>query len=346
MTTDQPTDAETTDAAVAAPSPPVDPLQAFAQLVNRVFAVPELAMRAPLAGELLLGHDADTSAFVLDQLIRWTALGGHRESETLLAVVAWDQQRSGRAVVRRTHGSVGVIELNSGVPVEDDDIVLAGADLGATWGLGRSVTLQTDLGYVGLWGRRRLGRAVARGDVRVGQQRAGFTTNTTDTDATTPRAEPTQRLILDGLASDFDVLSAYVALRVGASELFPVTAFGHVAWNLGASGPGEGNALGLVAGVRVGDDAIAGQTAVTLRGLYIEADAALAPLNDDALLTNLEGLAIEASFGAFEGLKFAFDALYSLQVDPDLRGFGDDRGEPGSNDPAAVRLRLSSTWSF
>jgi len=263
-----------------------------------------------------------------------------------LAVVAWDQQRSGRAVVRRTHGSVGVIELNSGVPVEDDDIVLAGADLGATWGLGRSVTLQTDLGYVGLWGRRRLGRAVARGDVRVGQQRAGFTTNTTDTDATTPRAEPTQRLILDGLASDFDVLSAYVALRVGASELFPVTAFGHVAWNLGASGPGEGNALGLVAGVRVGDDAIAGQTAVTLRGLYIEADAALAPLNDDALLTNLEGLAIEASFGAFEGLKFAFDALYSLQVDPDLRGFGDDRGEPGSNDPAAVRLRLSSTWSF
>lgn len=89
MTTEPPTDAETTDAAVAAPTPPVDPLQAFAQLVDRVFAVPDLAMRAPLAGELLLGHDADTSAFVLDQLIRWTALGGHRESETLLAVVAW-----------------------------------------------------------------------------------------------------------------------------------------------------------------------------------------------------------------------------------------------------------------
>lgn len=74
----------------AAPPPEaIDPLVAFGQVVNRVYAVPELAMRAPLAGEQILALSTDTAAFVLDQLIRWTVIGGDREGETLLALVSW-----------------------------------------------------------------------------------------------------------------------------------------------------------------------------------------------------------------------------------------------------------------
>lgn len=263
-----------------------------------------------------------------------------------LAMVRYERIGVGSARFARSHASIAGLLLRSGSPSKDDDQAMLAGATGMTVRLSRTWSLQTDVGYYGLWGERRLGRAIARGEVRVGQQHPGFTTNTTDTDATTPRLEPTQRLIVDGLGSRFHVLSGYAAVRWSGSELLPASVFGHVAWNAGARGVGEEQALGVVLGASVGDASVPGQMALTARWMRIEADAALALLADDALLTNVTGAGLEVVFGAFEGLNLGFDALYTLQVDPELRGLGDDRGELGSEDPAALRLRVFSTWTF
>ncbi len=276
----------------------------------------------------------------------WTRTGLVWDEDVTLPGALVHYKREGRGVWRRAEASVAGLYLGTGSPEVEDEVVMWAGDVGATWGLGRSVEVSAEVGYFDLVGRRKLGQAIAGDQVRVGRRKGGFTTNTTDTDAATPKAELTQRLAYDGLGSDFNVLTGYASVRWEAARWLPLRGFGHVAWNAGAKGAGEEQALGWVAGVQAGEAVKPGRGEVRVQWVHIAADATLAVYNKDAWLTNLAGWEVDARFVAWGGLYVGFEGIVSWQVAPELRGFGDDRGEPGFSDPTAVRARAVTGWKF
>jgi hypothetical protein len=276
----------------------------------------------------------------------WTRTGLVWDPDVTLPGAVVQYARESRGVWRRAALSLAGLYLGTGDPESEDELAMWAGDVGATWGIGRSLQIEASLGYFDLVGRRKLGQAIAADQVRVGRRKAGFTTNTTDTDATTPTLDISQRLAYDGLGSDFNVVTGYLSARWEAARWLPLSLFGQLAWNAGARGLGEDNDLGWVAGLRVGEATAPGRGELVVQRLYIEADATLALYNKDAWLTNAQGWEVNARFIAWEGLYVGFEGMLTWQVDPMLRGFGDDRGEAEVADPTAVRVRAVTGWDF
>ena len=249
------------------------------------------------------------------------------------------------ALLARLRFNLGAACLFSGDPEPADNVWLLGAALGLDLDLD-GAALSLDLGAFHLFGNQRLGRASARGDLKVGARPAGFTANTTPSDADDPQAELTRRLIVDGLASEFDVLTLKAAFTLGQRDDTPLILDLQIALNLGAAGPGRDQALGLRAGLQFGRADTPGQGQIRLDGVMIGADATLDAFNPDLLGTNILGVGLSSALCAFEGLTLGFESLLSAQLDPDLRGLGDARGEPSPGAPDALQLLVTTRYVF
>ncbi len=245
----------------------------------------------------------------------------------------------------RAHFNAGVGYLSAGQPDGGDETYILGIETGASWALG-SVQVSVDLGYFDVVGHRRLGRGIARGDLRVGLRPVGFTANTTDTDDTQAQEEITRRLVNDGLASDFTVLRLRLEVSTPLAEAMELIFDVHAAHNLGASGPGSDHATALEAGLQLGRADVVGQGQVRLVGVMIGSDAVLDAFNNDMYGTNLVGGGVSGALMLFEGMRLGFEGLYSEQLEGTLRGLGDGRGEPLSGDPQAFQLHVTVNYAF
>lgn len=261
--------------------------------------------------------------------------------------VHYDRDGDEGALWANARMNVGVAYLSANQPQSGDEITMLGVELGATWAL-EGPTLTVDLGYFDLFGARRFGRGLARGDVRVGARPRGFTANTTDTDATAGAdAELTRRLVVDGLASDFNMLRARAALRFELAESLPLILDVHGVVNLGASGPGEGHGLGGELGLQLGEAQAAGQGQVRLSGVMLGADAVLDAFNSDMLGTNVLAGRLCAAMVIFQDVSLGFEGQLSVQADDALRGLGDGRGEPlAGGDLTAAQLHVFVQTSY
>jgi hypothetical protein len=236
--------------------------------------------------------------------------------------------------------------LSAGLPRLEDEVWLVGGELEGRWRLGTS-HLSGSLGYMGVNGARRLGRALARGDARVGLRPAGFTANTTDSDAAVdPESELTRRLVINGLASRFQVLSLWLSWEAPLWEALPLRLSAQGAWNLGARGAGAGEGLAGVLAARLGEGARAGEGALTLRGVWIEADAVLDLFNRELYGTNLKGVGLEGALVVVEGWSLGFEGLLSWRARARLRGLGSGRLEPGGAQGAAWQLHVVTGYVF
>lgn len=202
-----------------------------------------------------------------------------------------------------------------------------------------------DAGYFGLQGARRLGRAVARGDVLVGLRPAGFSANTTDTDDTLgANRELTQRLVHDGFASDFHLVDLAASVHFALWEGMPSELQTHLVYNLGA----DDDALGAEVRWTLGESEKLGEAELGLRGVWLESDAVLDLFNEDLYGTNLVGGGISGSFHALQGLHVGFESLIGTRIDKNARGLGDGRGEPRlpGKDPLSIQVHTEVSYAF
>jgi hypothetical protein len=256
---------------------------------------------------------------------------------------AWFERLNGDDI-QRLGVDAGVAILSTGAPDSGDEVYLWGGQLGASFELDWDQHLTIELGYFGLNGARRLGRAIARGDLLVGLRPEGFTANTTDTDAQDPDAELTQRLIVEGLASRYHVLQAHLVWLFDEDDL-PLQAELEVATNVGARGPGNGQNLALSLGATLGDASRDGEGEITLRGLLIGADATLDAFNRDLYGTNLVGGELTAKLRLWGGFVLGFEHLIGTRLNDELRGLGSGRLEPGA-DGLSIQLHVTASWGF
>jgi hypothetical protein len=239
----------------------------------------------------------------------------------------------------------GLAYLAGGSPEFQDELWLYAGEARALWSW-PDQTLELALGYVGVNSSRRLGRAIGRGDLLVGQRPAGFTANTTDSDAQDPEAELTRRLARNGLASAFHVVSLWAAWRAPLAEALPLRLHLQGAVNLGADGPGRGQRWAAELGARLGQADQAGQGEVTLRGLWIQADAVLDAFNRELYGTNLVGAGLDASLMAVQGWSIGFESVVGRRAQESLRGLGSGRAEPGGASGASVQLHVVTKYEF
>ena len=277
--------------------------------------------------------------------IPWSHGGLVWDSDVALPGLFLDYDWSSEGLFSSIRFKPGYVYLFAGEPDPSDEIFVVGGELGTTLALG-GVSLDLDLGTFHLFGARDFGRAVAREDIVVGQRPAGFTSNTTDTDSEDPDAEITKRLVTNGLASEFRLVSTRIAATLDVGDDLPLAVHAHAVLNLGASGPGDGHNLAFESGVKVGEARRPGLGEVALLGLYIEADAVLDAFNRDTYSTNLTGVGVRGALMALDGLTIGFDALWSWQVEERLRGFGDGRGELEGTAAQAIQMHLSGRYAL
>lgn len=249
-------------------------------------------------------------------------------------------------VVSELRASPGLATLFYGRPDGRDDILIAGGEVGASFLLGHGGHLHADLGTFNLVGGLALGQAIARGDLSVGERSPGFTSNTTPTDDADAHAELTRRLVLDGLASHFNVVSLHLRADLGVPEAFPLSVVVHGALNAGAAGPGASENKALVVGLIGGDLSELGGGQVSVRLMAIEADAVLDAYADDAQGTNLAGVKVAGAYRFSDPLTVRFDGLLSTALDGGLRTMGDARGEPDTGRSVAMRVRVILASEF
>ena len=243
--------------------------------------------------------------------------------------------------------NLGAVYLSSGASVLEENTLLFGGELSGRWGFEHS-SLEMEVGYFDLVGARRLGRAVARGDVVVGTRPRGFSSNTTDSDLQDPDLELTRRLVVDGFSSDFNILSAGVrcVFTLGEDDPIDLVLDISAAMNLGARGAGADAPFALEVGAQFGVADKAGRGQVRLFGVAIGADAVLDLTNADLYGTNVLGVGVAGALVLFEGVTLSFDTLASAQLDPALRGLGDGRGESLASDSSAIQMRITAGYDF
>ncbi len=239
----------------------------------------------------------------------------------------------------------GYLYLSAGGVTPNDEAWAIAGEVGATLALG-TAELDVDLGTFHLLGHRHLGRAIARGDVRVGPNTAGFTRNTTPTDADPDALELTQRLGRDGFASRFHLVTVHLELGFDLADDLPGAVALSGVVNLGADGPGADLPLGVVLAFVIGDAAQPGDGEIALEGLFIGADATLDVFNRDVWGTNIAGGGVRAAFVPWTGLTVAFRTLLSVPADKDRRALGQARGELGQGDELAVQIHASTSYAF
>ncbi|MEO1268664.1 MAG: putative porin [Myxococcota bacterium] len=239
----------------------------------------------------------------------------------------------------------GIAYLIADGPNIRDESLLRGIGLAATLPVGQTSWLDFGVGYTDLSGAKELGQAIGREEVVVAQRPPGFTANTTPTDADNAEAELTQRLVDDGLANDFNLISVDGEFKVDFLEHLPFLLQAHLSWNVGAEGPGD-PPLGVLAGLGLGDMERPGRGQLRLRYLRIAADAALDLFNREHYSTNLEGVELTGALLVSQGWTVGFVSLYSWQVDTALRGLGDGRGEPYPGDPSSLRMFVNTGYAF
>ena len=239
----------------------------------------------------------------------------------------------------------GLAYLIADGPNIRDESTLLGAQVAAELPMGSGL-LEVALGYFDLSGATFVGQAIGREEAVVAQRPAGFTSNTTDSDAEDAEAELSQRLVEDGLASDFNLISLDGQVTLDLLEHMPLSLRAHVTWNVGASGPGGDQALGLLGGVGLGELERPGRGRVRVHYLRIAADAALDLLNREHYGTNVEGVEVTGDLVVAQGWTIGFVSLYSWQVEPALRGLGDGRGEPIPGDPSSLRTLVNTGYAF
>lgn len=239
----------------------------------------------------------------------------------------------------------GLVYLAGGSPEFQDEVWLYAGEARALWAW-EERSLELALGCMGVNSSRRLGRAIARGDLSVGLRPKGFTANTTDTDAQDPEAELTRRLVRHGLASAFHVVSLWAAWQTPLAQALPLRLHLQGAVNLGADGPGQDQRWAAELGARLGEARQAGDGQVTLRGLWIQADAVLDVFNRELYGTNLTGVGLDASLMALQGWTVGFESVLGWRADPALRGLGAGRAEPGGAQGASVQLHVVTQYEF
>jgi hypothetical protein len=279
--------------------------------------------------------------------VPWVHTGLVWDEDVRLPAVTAQYVREGRqdATVEQLRASPGYLYLSPGGVTPNDEVWAVAGELGATLALGES-TLDIDLGTFHLFGHKQLGRAIARGEVRVGPNPGGFTRNTTPTDADPEALELTQRLVKDGLASRYHLITLNLRFRFELAEEIPGAVQLETVVNAGAADPGADLPFGVVLAFVVGEAARPGQGEVAIEGVYIGADATLDVFNRDVWGTNVAGGGLRASFLPWEGLTIGFRTFLSVPIDQDLRGIGQGRGELGQGDEVAVQVHASSVYAF
>lgn len=279
--------------------------------------------------------------------VPWVHTGLVWDEDVRLPIVAARYVRDGKpdSSVAQLRFTPAYLYLSSGGARPDDEVWALAGELGATLDFG-AVELQLDLGTFNLFGHRHLGRAIARGDVRVGPNTAGFTRNTTPTDAADAQLEPTQRLVHDGLASRFHLVTVHARLEWELTDDVPGALETELVYNAGAADPGADLPLGVALALSVGALRDQGDGEVALEAVYIGADATLDLFNRDIWGTNIAGGGVRAGFVPWAGLTIAFRTLLSVPVDDTLRATGQARGEVGQGDELAVQVHTSATYAF
>lgn len=279
--------------------------------------------------------------------VPWVHRGLVWDEDVRLPMVRADFVRDGKPgdTVDQWRFHPAYIYLSPGTSAPDDEVWAVAGEFGLTVeGDGHSLDL--DLGTMHLFGHRQLGRAIARGEVRVGPHTAGFTRNTTPTDAHERELEVTQRLVRDGLASRFHTVNLRLRYAFELTEDTPGALELELVYNAGADAPGDELPLGVVFALIAGEADRPGEGEIALEGVYIGADATLDLFNRDLWGTNVVGGGFRGAFVAWKGLTVAFETLVSLPADDELRALGQARGEVGEGDELAVQIHASAVYGF
>jgi hypothetical protein len=160
------------------------------------------------------------------------------------------------------------------------------------------------------------------------------------------QAELSQRLVEDGLASRYHLVSSRLRLGFSLGEGVPAALELEGVVNAGARGPGARRPLGAVVAFVIGSASRAGRGEVAFEIVAIGADATLDLFSRDLWGTNVVGAGTTAAFVPWQGLTVGFEFFLSEALDPALRTRGQARGEYGGPEATAMQVHLTGEYDF